>query len=78
MGVCGGGLVKCGVSCGIVCEEGRRFALSREWPTEAHPTSKLAGTPISDDETVAKMGHPICYGLDLGHPTYHAANRRPE
>jgi hypothetical protein len=37
-------------------------------PTEAHPTSKLAGTPISDDETVAKMGHPNLYGLDLGHP----------
>jgi hypothetical protein len=33
-------------------------------PTEAHPTSKLAGTPISDDETVAKMGHP-----DVGHPS---------
>jgi hypothetical protein len=27
-------------------------------PTEAHPTSKLAETPISDDETVATMGHP--------------------
>jgi hypothetical protein len=35
-------------------------------PTEAHPTSKLAGTPIRDDETVAKMGHP---DLDVGHPS---------
>jgi hypothetical protein len=30
-------------------------------PSEAHPTGKLAGTPISDDETVAKMGHPVLY-----------------
>ena len=38
-------------------------------PTEAHPTSKLAGTPISDDETVAKMGHPdFVVVLDPGHP----------
>jgi hypothetical protein len=28
-------------------------------PTEAHPTSKLAGTPIFDDETIAKMGPEI-------------------
>jgi len=35
-------------------------------PTEAHPTSKLAGTPFSDDRTVAKMGHP---DLDVGHPS---------
>jgi len=26
-------------------------------PAESHPSSKLAGTPIRDDETVAKMGH---------------------
>jgi hypothetical protein len=32
-------------------------------PTEAHPTSKAGGTPISDDETVEKMGHTsFCYG----------------
>jgi hypothetical protein len=24
------------------------------------PRAKLAGTPVSDDETVAKMGHPDC------------------
>jgi hypothetical protein len=45
------------------------FALRRECPPKLTPTSKLAGTPISDDETVAKMGHSnFCCGLDLGHP----------
>lgn len=35
--------------------------------TEAHPTSKLAETPISGDETSRKMG---CPNLDVGHPAY--------
>ena len=29
----------------------------------------LAKAHLSDDETVAKMGHLICDGLDLGHPS---------
>jgi hypothetical protein len=43
-----------GGSVGRLLEE-RRFARS-------------ANAHLSDDETVAKMGHPICCGLDLGHP----------
>jgi hypothetical protein len=43
-------------------EENRsRFA---RWPTEAHSTSEAGGTPIGDDESIAKMGHS---DLDLGH-----------
>jgi hypothetical protein len=38
---------------------GGMFALARECPPKRR----------SDDETVAKMGHPMfCCGLDLGHP----------
>jgi hypothetical protein len=48
--------------------EGKTVRAAR-MPTEAHPTSKLAGTPISDDETVAKMGHPrYGWALCMGHP----------
>lgn len=39
--------------------------VTRGMPTEAHSTSKLVGTRISEDEIVAKMGRQICYGLDL-------------
>jgi hypothetical protein len=37
-------------------------------PTEAHPTNKLAGTPIRDHETVAKMGHPKFFSVRHGPP----------
>jgi hypothetical protein len=48
---------------------GKTVRASARMPTEAHPTSKLAGTPISDDETVAKMGHPDLFtSHNLGHP----------
>jgi hypothetical protein len=30
----------------------------RECPSKLTPISELAGTPISDDKTVAKIGHP--------------------
>ncbi len=42
--------------------------VTRGMPTEAHSTSKLVGTRISEDEIVAKMGRQICYGFDLGLP----------
>jgi hypothetical protein len=29
-------------------------------PTEVYPTSKTRENPVSDDETVAKMGHTDC------------------
>jgi hypothetical protein len=35
------------------------FRCSENDPPKLTPTSKLAGTPISDDKTVAKMGHPM-------------------
>jgi len=44
-----------GVRC---CTSAHERETGARMPTEAHPTSKLAGTPISDEETVAKMGHP--------------------
>ena len=43
----------------------------RECPQKLTPPAKLAGTPISDDETVAKMGHPDLLWLrpgPLAHP----------
>jgi hypothetical protein len=33
------------------------------------PPAKLAGTPVIDDEAVAKMGHPsVVVRSDVGHP----------
>jgi len=43
----------------------KRIALSRDGTPKLTPPAELAVTPISDDETVAKMGHP---NLDMGHP----------
>jgi hypothetical protein len=51
---------------------GPRTRLTCKMPTEAHPTSKLAGTPISDDETVAKMGHPNLLWVIPGPPAHRA------
>jgi hypothetical protein len=42
---------------GVIAEEyGSR---GRECPPKLTPPAKLAGTPISDDEAVVKMGHPV-------------------
>jgi hypothetical protein len=38
----------------------------RDGPPKLTPPAELAGTPISDDETVAKMGHT---DFDVRHPT---------
>jgi hypothetical protein len=49
-----------------VLGDGKREAglrVARECPPY-HPTSKLVGTPISDDETVAKMGHPVLWLIE--------------
>jgi hypothetical protein len=37
--------------------------VTRGMPTEAHSTSKLVGTRISEDEIVAKMGRQFVMGL---------------
>jgi hypothetical protein len=41
---------------GALCQTDRAFA---RWPTEAHPHEQSSrGAPVSDDETIAKVGHP--------------------
>jgi hypothetical protein len=39
-----------------LCIGEERMALARDGPPKLTPPAKLAGTPISDDEIVAKMG----------------------
>jgi hypothetical protein len=70
MGFCGGvDFVKCVVF--FADRWWKRVRAWRECPPKLTPPAKLAGTPISDDETVAKMGHP---NPNVGHPPRFGCN----